>query len=61
MKALARSLWMAQLAVILSITTASAADKALIDAAKKEGQVTWYTVQIVDQIVRPIADAFERK
>ena len=61
MKALARSLWMAQLAVLLSITTVSAADKALIDAAKKEGQVTWYTVQIVDQIVRPIADAFERK
>lgn len=40
---------------------ARAADQSLIDAAKKEGQVTWYTVQIVDQIVRPIAEAFERK
>jgi ABC-type Fe3+ transport system substrate-binding protein len=40
---------------------AAAADQALIDAAKKEGSVTWYTVQIVDQIVRPLADAFEQK
>ena len=40
---------------------ASAADQALIDAAKKEGQVTWYTVQIIQQIVRPIAEGFERK
>ena len=40
---------------------ALAADQALIDAAKKEGRVVWYTVQIVDQIVRPIVDGFERK
>jgi iron(III) transport system substrate-binding protein len=40
---------------------ARAADQALIDAAKKEGRVVWYTVQIVDQIVRPIVDGFERK
>src|SRR5262249_9797273 len=38
-----------------------AADAALIEAAKKEGRVTWYTVQIVDQIVRPIINGFERK
>jgi iron(III) transport system substrate-binding protein len=51
------------LAFILSIACrpAAAADQALIDAAKKEGSVTWYTVQIVDQIVRPLADAFEKK
>ncbi len=35
--------------------------QALIDAAKKEGSVTWYTVQIVNQIVTPIVDAFEKK
>ena len=38
-----------------------AADAALVEAAKKEGHVTWYTVQIVDQIVRPIVSGFERK
>jgi ABC-type Fe3+ transport system substrate-binding protein len=40
---------------------ALAADAALIAAAKKEGKVTWYTVQIVDQIVRPVIEGFERK
>src|SRR5262245_52432611 len=38
-----------------------AADAALVEAAKKEGRVTWYTVQIADQIVRPIISGFERK
>lgn len=38
-----------------------AADQALIDAAKKEGMVTWYTTLIVDQFVRPAAAAFEKK
>jgi iron(III) transport system substrate-binding protein len=40
---------------------ALAADQALIDAAKKEGQVVWYTVQIVSQVVRPLAAGFEKK
>ena len=40
---------------------ASAADQALIDAARKEGTVTWYTAQIINQLVRPISDAFEKK
>jgi ABC-type Fe3+ transport system substrate-binding protein len=43
------------------ILSAHAADQALIDAAKKEGQVTWYTAQIIPQIVRPIAELFEKK
>ena len=38
-----------------------AADQALIEAAKKEGAVTWYTSLIIDQIVRPEADAFQKK
>lgn len=38
-----------------------AADAALIEAAKKEGRVTWYTAQIINQLARPIADAFTRK
>jgi ABC-type Fe3+ transport system substrate-binding protein len=50
------------LSCVLSLTrAASAADAALIAAAKKEGHVTWYTVQIVDQIVRPIINGFEKK
>ncbi|WP_448956308.1 ABC transporter substrate-binding protein [Labrys neptuniae] len=33
----------------------------LIDAAKKEGQVVWYTGLIVPQVVRPLAEAFQKK
>ena len=40
---------------------ALALDQAMIDAAKKEGQVTWYTTQIIDQFARPAAQAFEKK
>ena len=40
---------------------ARAADPALIEAAKKEGEVVWYTVLIVNQAVRPLQDAFEKK
>jgi ABC-type Fe3+ transport system substrate-binding protein len=35
--------------------------KILEDGARKEGKVTWYTAMIVDQTVRPIADAFNKK
>lgn len=42
-------------------STARAADQALIDAAKKEGTVTWYTTLIVNQMTRPVVDAFEKK
>ncbi len=44
-----------------SAGAARAADQALIDAAKKEGQVVWYTVQIVNQLVVPMAAAFKKK
>ena len=40
---------------------ARAADQALIDAAKKEGEVVWYTTVIINQLVRPLADNFEKK
>jgi ABC-type uncharacterized transport system YnjBCD substrate-binding protein len=36
-------------------------DPALLQAARKEGQVVWYTGLIVNQIVRPMADAFAKK
>ena len=34
------------------------ADPALVAAAKKEGEIVWYTTLIVDQIVRPLIRAF---
>lgn len=33
----------------------------LVEAAKAEGQVVWYTGMIVKQVVRPLADAFQAK
>jgi len=40
---------------------AQAADAALIAAAQKEGEVVWYTTQIISQLVRPVSAAFEKK
>jgi ABC-type Fe3+ transport system substrate-binding protein len=40
---------------------ASAADQAMIDEAKKEGALTWYTTLIINQAVRPMVAAFEKK
>src|SRR3981189_1985064 len=34
-------------------------DPNLVEAARKEGQVLWYTTLIVDQIVRPLIKAFQ--
>jgi ABC-type Fe3+ transport system substrate-binding protein len=36
-------------------------DPALIEAARKEGSVVWYSTLIVNQIVRPMVEAFEAK
>jgi len=41
--------------------SASAADAALIDAAKKEGKAIWYTTQPIDPLVLQISAAFEKK
>ena len=45
----------------LGAAPAAAAEQALIDAAKREGRVTWYTALIVDQLARPAAEAFKNK
>jgi iron(III) transport system substrate-binding protein len=58
-RASARVLFVA--AVLLACPPARAADSALYDAAKKEGEVVWYTSLIVNQAVRPLVDAFTRK
>jgi ABC-type Fe3+ transport system substrate-binding protein len=50
------------LAIVVMLTPAAqAADAALIEAAKKEGQVVWYTTLIVNQAIRPLQEAFEKK
>ncbi len=40
---------------------AADADPTLVAVAQKEGQVVWYSTLIVNQILRPLADAFEKK
>src|SRR6266545_1011119 len=49
------------LAASLASATSYAADAALVDAAKKEGKVVWYTTLIVNQAIRPLKEAFEKK
>src|SRR5512132_1414693 len=36
-------------------------EKILVEGAKKEGKVTFYTGLIVDQVVRPLKEAFEKE
>ena len=47
--------------ILAAAGSARAADPALIEAAKKEGEVIWYTTQIIAQLVRPVSVAFEKK
>ena len=57
----ARGLFVA-MAMAASIgSPARAADQALIDAARKEGEVNWYTSQIINQFVVPAKASFEKK
>jgi iron(III) transport system substrate-binding protein len=53
----------AAIALLAAALPASAAEisPALIAAAKKEGQLTYYTDLIVNQVVRPLVTAFEAK
>ena len=46
---------------LLLCPRAQAADSALYEAAKKEGEVVWYTSLIVNQAVRPLVAAFNKK
>jgi iron(III) transport system substrate-binding protein len=41
--------------------TAFAPDPGLVEQATKEGEVNWYTTLIVNQIVRPVAQTFEKR
>ena len=51
----------AVLLLTLPISARADADPALVAAAQKEGAVTWYSTLIVNQIVRPMVEAFELK
>ncbi len=46
---------------LTGVARAAAIDPALVEAAKKEGTVVWYSGMIINQIIRPIAEAFEAK
>ena len=48
-------------ACLFSCASSYAADAAMIEAAKKEGRVVWYTTLIVNQVVIPLKTAFEKK
>ena len=49
------------LLALATSTPAFAVSQEIIEAAKKEGQVTWYTTQIVNQLVVPVQNVFEKK
>jgi len=51
------------LALLLAsgLSPALAADAKLVAAAKKEGTVTWYTTLILNQLGRPMVNAFQKK
>lgn len=62
MKSVANAMLAATVAgLVCWASSARAASNELIAAAKTEGKVVWYTTMIVDQAVRPIAAAFEKK
>src|ERR1700757_3360247 len=50
-------------ATVAEIALMKSADrqKILVEGAKKEGKVSFYTGLIVDQVVRPLKDAFEKE
>jgi iron(III) transport system substrate-binding protein len=51
----------ASVVLATAVSPAAAIDPKLIEAAKKEGEVVWYTGLIVRQVVLPIQEAFEKK
>jgi iron(III) transport system substrate-binding protein len=56
-----RTFAIAAIAAVVAHRQAFAIDSAVIDAAKREGEVVWYSTQIINQLVRPLAAAFEKK
>ena len=50
-------------ATVEEIATMKSAErqKILVEGAKREGKLSWYTTLIVDQVVRPVKEAFEKE
>jgi iron(III) transport system substrate-binding protein len=59
--AITRRSFVALSAAALATRPALAIEPSLIEAAKAEGQLTWYTGLIVRQVVTPLKEAFEAK
>ncbi len=49
------------LPVLTTPTAAADVSGTLVDAARKEGTVVWYSGLIVNQVVRPVVEGFQRK
>jgi iron(III) transport system substrate-binding protein len=45
----------------VALTKSAERQKILVEGAKKEGKVTFYTGLIVDQVVRPLKEGFEKE
>lgn len=59
-----RSVWILAAVALLSSwlpCPVGAADETLIAAAKNEGEVVWYTSQIIDPLVLRLSDGFRKK
>ena len=56
-----RALWIGAWLLLTGAAHATDFDPALVDAARKEGTAVWYTGLIVNQISRPMAEAFEAR
>ena len=56
-----RFAWIVALLLLPLLANASGVDPTLLEAARKEGEVVWYTGLIVNQITRPMAAAFEAR
>ena len=59
--AITRRTFVALSAAAIATRPAFAVDPGLIEAAKAEGELTWYTGLIVRQVVTPLKEAFEAK
>lgn len=47
--------------LVAAMSSAQGATPALVEAAKREGHVTWYTTLLVDDASGPLAAAFEKR
>src|SRR5215470_6245820 len=45
----------------VALMKGSERQKILVEGARKEGKISWYTTLIVDQVVRPLKEAFEKE